>query len=488
MSGLLLGKWHSNSSHILAMAFDEGNYFREKARGLNGGLLLRLDEFVNEFPAGAPSELIEIIKLFVGAIDVELSRNSDASLLRQYCGLISHLASFLQYLDNAHTAQTPRGLVALLEQTANVLFSKSVLLVSPSSAYNYFIADIVPTIRQLAVRALSPDARKPLEARLPETFYIVQFPRVERDNILNHAIFGHEFGHPIGNKFLAEHEQEQIYKNRLTEAKEKIKVDAELAKHLATFPDALAQSQQLNKMVEAVTKIHRRGLEELISDAVGVYLFGPSALFAGFDILGQSALDEPPAPDSGYPPSRYRIRLMYDLLVKSKHIDVLADLPLEESQRDIAEAIRSILKFIKTISEGQADKANIKGRALVRIAYEWLEQTLPAVQDAIEKRIASAAYSTDSALAELPALLKRLSLQVPPNEIGVWPDMHPVDWRSAILAAWLISYSQLANVAMSADVRRQHLATTQKLAAKGVEYAILRRQHEEFLASGTGVK
>ena len=286
-------------------SYDEIRYLRVKAQSLCEGLKLRLSEFDDDFPAGSPGELIRITTAFLEKIRDEVEGTSDRNILMAFFRLIDTLSGTLDLLDNAHTAQTPRGLVQFLEQIATSLYPGSTLLVSPSSAYNYSIINIIPGFSQLANDALSASAAAALTATFPKELYVVRFPRTERDNVLNHTVFGHEFGHPIADAFIAAHEQEPAFASRLTTAKQKIQSEPTLQGLLNKTTDPVEKSQLLSQLVDTVVTLHKRGLEELIADAVGVQLFGISALLSGLDVFGQTSLDSAPKSPRYYPPPRY---------------------------------------------------------------------------------------------------------------------------------------------------------------------------------------
>src|SRR5690348_16107951 len=130
--------------------FDETAYFSEKARALSVGLSLRLNEFVNEFPAGSPNDLIRITKAFIVEINSALDSTTNTNILFGFFRTIEALSQALNWLDNAHTAQTPKALVQSLEKIAESLYSNVSLLVSPSSEYNFSIGDLVPYYKTLA--------------------------------------------------------------------------------------------------------------------------------------------------------------------------------------------------------------------------------------------------------------------------------------------------------------------------------------------------
>ena|SRR5258708_27216064 len=88
-------------------SFLEETYLREKIRALVFGLISRLDEFVEEFPSDQSSKLITTTKVFLHQIELQLPDTNSVELLRWSCKLIDELSEVLEWLDHAHTAQTP---------------------------------------------------------------------------------------------------------------------------------------------------------------------------------------------------------------------------------------------------------------------------------------------------------------------------------------------------------------------------------------------
>lgn len=460
--------------------FDEAFFFQEKALALSSGLSLRLSEFVNEFPAGSPHELIRITKGFLTHIDAALS-GPPSPVRFDYFGLIEVLSKALDWLDNAHTAQTPKALVESLEAIASELFSEAKLLVSPSSEYNYSIVDLIPHYTELANNCLPLSSARALIATFPKALYLVQFPRIERENGLNLAIFGHEFGHPIADEFISAHEQLPIYVSRLAAAKASIQSDSKLSAALASRTNPLEKAQLLSRFVDAVVVMHRRALQELVSDAVGVGLFGPSILFSSLAVFGQTSLDAVASSPSYYPPSRFRLRLMARLLTDAGYIKGLSELKLSPAFENIQLALKRALDHIERLVQADSDVTATTADPIARIAYEWLAQTLPDALSHASLRTKGGAFAADRISREVPGLVERLSKHVPPNEIGVWPKAGIVDWRSGLLAAWLMTLCQIEDSSMNAATRRKALQTTQKVSLKGIEYALLQRQYASFL-------
>lgn len=464
-------------------AYDEIRYLRSKAHSLCQGLKFRLSEFDEDFPAGSPGELIRITTAFLEKIRDEVEATSDRNILTAFFRLIDTLASTLDLLDNAHTAQTPRGLVQFLEEIAGSLYPGSCLLVSPSSIYNYSIINLIPAFSKLAEDSLSASAAASLTSIFPRELYVVRFPRTERDNVLNHTVFGHEFGHPIADDFIAAHEQQASFGSRLASATQKVQADPTLKGILDKAADAVERSQRLNQFVETVATIHRRGLQELVSDAVGVRLFGVSALLSGIDILGQTSLDSVPRRPLYYPPPRYRIRLMHRALESGRQLSNLAKLEFPAHLADVQESTRGMLTYIGQMVGEEPDKAEIGKHAIAKIAYEWLEETLPDAFQFATERLKEAQYTPNFSDGSFLALIERLALHVPPNEVGIWPNLQAGDWRAGLLASWLVAISKSVAIDGTSESRLKEIQTVHRLALKGVEYGVIQKQCAAHLAT-----
>jgi uncharacterized protein YbaR (Trm112 family) len=458
--------------------FKEESYLREKARSLQAGLLSRFEEYVEEFPRGQSSDLIETIRFFLAQVEADIAGCNDLKLLRWFCSLIDELSEVLEWLDHAHTAQTPRAYVDVLGEISRQLHDGAEILVTPTVESNYHIIDEIPRLCRLT-NALSDERQEAVIARLPEALYRVHFPRIERENILNHALFGHEFGHPVADEFLDDYESEIRYQEHLNEAQEEIEKDSEIVEELAGADETM-KTELLNHIQSKLSDIHKRALVELVSDAVAVHLFGPSAIFASMDLLIREALDEVPEHDEYYPPTRYRWRLTLDILQREGYIDALRSLQLTIEQQFIKDALDSTLDFLQHIVADTRDRDALASDIYTRAAYAWLERTMPNALEYAHARTRHAKYNPALITSEVPLLVERLQAGVPPSEVGTWPDVKPVDWRSTIVAGWVFALSQILNSNPEWTHMREALRTTNRLTVKGVEYIFLQRELREY--------
>lgn len=464
-------------------AFREAVYIRGRVRSLCTGLRERLKEYVFEFPDGSPLDLIRILELFLDEMEASLAATGDINELRFYIPVIQELAGVLTWLDNAHSAQTPRGLVQILDRTSQSLFQDVKLLVVPSSEYNYSIADLVPPLKKLAKGPLPRAAQERLEKALPKKFYLVQFPRIQREHILNHAIFGHEFGHPIADDFIEIHETQTAYQQRFQDAKRQVEADPAVVAHLNQIHDVVERGKELSDIADAISEIHRRAIQELVSDATSIQLFGPSAAFALLDLLLTDELDTLPSEPGFYPPSRFRLRLIESLLNSTGHDRALRTLALDSTVATIGDSTRIALDHLRGVIATTTDHNQINSDPIVKAAYEWLDKTLPEAIAYAERETAKSAYHSSLVESEVPELLKRLQLKVPPNETGLWPDVEVADWRSALTAGWLHALNHALSTAATDEAKDEGITSIQELTLKGVEYAILQAAYTAHRAS-----
>ena len=80
------------------------------------------------------------------------------------------------------------------------------------------------------------------------------------------------------------------------------------------------------------------------------------------------------------------------------------------------------------------------------------------------------------------ALVERLALHVPPNEVGKWPKLDIGDWRAGLLASWLVAIAKAVETGGTPGSRLKDLQTVHRLALKGVEYGVIQKQCNEYLA------
>lgn len=461
-------------------SFERRAYLRVRAHSLRAGLLSRLEEYALDFPGGAPRRAIELIKALLAAIGEEIDQTSDERAIGLICRVIRGMGTLLQHFDNAHTAQTPRGLPQMLGALMASLEPSATLVAWPQSSYNYTIRDLLAPLKEMTQTLLSKEAHQRVFGTVAGPLNFVSFPRIERDNVLLHAIFGHELGHPLATEFLESERTTPAYSAALRRV-----TDALMVRYkLSTAPRGAlggspAQTKAFVEGLRRVLVLRKRGLQELISDCVGALLFGPSALFASYDTLSIGELDEPPGTGT-YPPRRFRLRVVKNLLDSEGYTATLES-ALHTAEPSISAALARYLRHINELTAQQTDKSNLGVDPLIKLAYDWIEETLPGGIDFVRKELELVRYDQKRMSAEVPELIERLRIRVPPSEIGVPPRVQVIDWRSALVAGWACRLHMLEDAAAGTDKGIEQAETINRLVLRAVEFTILGGEYRKFL-------
>ena len=436
-----------------------------------------MEEYVEDFPTGVPQELVALFKDVARESDDIIEGTADTNELSLICRTLANVATYaMNLLDHANTAQTPRGLTRFLERIRDNLQKDSVLLVTPLAGYNYTIGDHFPTLDRLLRGRLVPDEKWDSRCtQYKKGLNVVRFPRIERDNVLLHAIFGHEFGHPIADTFLMKDQTSPEYHSEITALNSK--VNKEFESVLATESNSITRVKLHGEMCTYATEIRRRGLEELISDAVAAFLFGPSALFAAAELLVSDGLDQLPQPQEFYPSSRFRLRVMCKVLADTGHLDAIRKMPVDEDLGAHSIAVKEYLARLEAMANSSEDVAERDKDPLVRIAYEWVDKSLEIALESAAEAVSTIAYQAKTMTEETPEALRRLSLGLPPSEVGIFPEVKAIDWRTTILAGWIHKIYLLARLDLNWIDRRDQIRNTQSLALKGIEDSFLRSEY-----------
>lgn len=455
-------------------------HWRRRTRQYVAGLRQRIDELsVSDHPAQTPAEVISFLQDFLRVIDAEVDKGGSEDKLRILSQITQQLGTFVQWLDNAHTGQTPRGLVQLLKDMMDGLAPDSRVIASPGAEYNYSILDLGQLLKGLVQKFVPLSKQSGFDRHLSKPIKLILFPRIERDNVLTHAIFGHELGHPIATEFLSAEVSDPTYSTAQTAIQQQI--DA----YVAGMPDAasLTPAQTLDRvtlMFKGVLELRKRALEELISDAVGILLFGPSAFFAMFEVLWVGNWDSPPQHDGWYPPSRMRVRLALQLLDDLGWPQAIDQMQADPIAGAYAKAALAFLTEGRNLVAAATDEQAIAAEPVLKIAYDWMRGSLPAALIFSKERVDAVSYKA-ATIADLPGLLERLRIGVPPNELGNPLEPRSVDYRSALLAAWTFKLRGLSPSSTEPLSERETERLNQNT-LRAVEYIILQDDYRKATA------
>lgn len=464
--------------------FSSSIYLKRRAHCLCAGLIDRLREIeAFDFPSKAPKDFLQLMLRILSETDKVISQTDDVRSLNMLCESILFHASLLEFLDQANTSQTPRCLTNILEYFLHPLYPKARVLVYPQPVHNYSIFDALPLLQGMTENIFSPAVQKAVYTGYSELF-VVTFPRIERDNVLVHAAFGHEVGHPVASEFLLREETQPAYSQacqRYTGEIEKV-FKKEIEARGSDFEKLQFKASRFEELLE----IRKRGLQELMSDAVGVLLLGPSAIFATYDIMGSGSLNDVPTKESYYPPTRYRMRFQYSLLERFGYLSSF-NLCLEKADASIATNLRSWDKQIQESIADETDKQELDNIKLIRLSYQWLEETIEEALAFCREKIQLLLYQPSLIETEVPELMKRLKLGIPANEIGVYPNCSTPDWRSSVLASWITCIgSELVREGAPSKELTAEIRHLQILTLRSVEYVLLQVNYSNNVSSQNG--
>lgn len=254
----------------------DNRYLADAAFALIESIQDRLiDIRAGDYPTGTPLLLTGALEKLTASIKETLASPTDARTTQFCLVLLKRLGSHLRYLDAAGGEKVPWGLIRPIERLLTQIIPSSSTMVRARWSYNYSILELYDLYRN-ALKTLLPPS-KLQEALEPSThkFFVVSLPLIERNNILLHVVLGHEIGHRIAESYFDKEDKTAVVTSVTTKIGDGKWYEPDIE---AQGPLFALQTRQL--LTNQILKIRRRGLEEIISDVVGFYLFGPAFLFA----------------------------------------------------------------------------------------------------------------------------------------------------------------------------------------------------------------
>ncbi len=270
-------------------------------------------------------------------------------------------------------------------------------------------------------------------------------------NALLHANWGHELGHIIAARWVQDRfgvvwgtKEPQIRKTLQTAVESRCPPMPEQALFRHVIID-----QHVSDLANVAMKAARQGLIELICDAIGAHLFGPAAVAAGLEFSAGLSLDESPLDCSMYPPWRYRLRLMLDAC--DDDLRQLKERSGGEEGACSGGTFKAFCGWIEQAKEliGHAPPQNVLDYNIgVREAYALIREVWDEVRAEVVSMLPPGSrepYRLSARVTNIECLVQRLELDIPPNEVGVWPDTTTPSLEDIINAAWVFKTQKLAN-------------------------------------------
>jgi hypothetical protein len=375
---------------------------------------LRSLSFPSETPQLFASSVCDLCEGIKTKVIPWLRSDGDEDLLKWISlFLVDTIGPMLDFIDGATSENTPAKLVLPLEEVGESALPGSRFILARQWRYNYSVIElrqvIEPALRFLPGRATWQTILK----WLPGPLYAISFPSLERDNALLHVNFAHELGHPFAADFLQAENPATVLSELTREIKREI-----------SKPDVVEQALDIGKTTVLASRLREKAVEEVISDAVSAHVFGPSALFALEEVAGLSASMDDIAEDL-HPPWRYRLRHMLTALRELQFIGEGKDGSLEfkswpERVPPVIQGVKGKadkrLRDLQELVSQEEDWKRIRENVSAKCAYESIERILLCVRTFVAGRVAGR-YSETLFKEEVPDLLHRLYLHLPPNQI-----------------------------------------------------------------------
>lgn len=392
------------------------------------------------------------------------------------------LASHLRFIESATTEATPWSLIRPIEKFAEGVLPNNIFIFRPQWRYNYgILSGLIGFYRRSLEKEIEKNKVEHIFKGVEDNFYIISFPGFEKNNVLLHANFGHEIGHPIA----------KIYQNKEGESRSHIleifrKVN-DIVKENLVLPERL---REVSRLTDAVLEIRQKGLEELICDLVGVRLLGPASLFAAEEVAHISyTFDTVGKETNYYPPWRYRIREMLTDLREQGMNEILSNIPpvLPPDEKILA-AIKRKINALEEIVLQEKDLDEINKTPLTAIAYDSITETLPNVKRFLDQTLSGHVYNIKMRFSKsiLPLCI-RLREKIPPNAIEEKSPLspEPIDFRDIINAGWFYKLAELSSMFEYDESKFYHeeYDMINRLTLKGIELSEVSSEYSNWKKS-----
>lgn len=415
----------------------------------------------------------------------------DLRILRNTDRIVKIVAQELRYVEGARTERLPWSIVASFEKLVAAFLPDIQIMLRAMWQYNYAFH----MLNQGAVyrRYLAPyadyvpdvDIEKAVFGEMQRPFHIISFPSLEQKHILLHCLLGHEIGHLLVGRFITK-DREAAFVAAIQADVAKL-ADEELKTFPATTEDlrkALREQLVLRSLQEALY-YWRRALEELLSDATGIILFGPAALFSTLDLAIQTSLDVAPSADTDYyPPWRMRLRESLRLLDQEGGWFPVSD-GLFRGDTERARRVNDRVRLVRSMVEADSDKLEINKSRLAVRAYAEVDKTVAAGHAFLldDCGLKSHRSTAQTLYDRLPVLVERLDHRIPPNAFELTVnDTRVASFAEILNAAWFHKVSMSPFDATGQldpnGVEARNLMNN--LTLKAIEYAHLATEYAEW--------
>ena len=373
-----------------------------------------------------------------------------ARLVSEFRKMVSR-RRYLEVLEKARSDEVPWSLVPSIESLASQLLPAYDVLITTTPDMNYMVG----------------------WGSKSATIYL---PRLHRANGFLHVLVGHELFHPIVTEFFVTEKPKYI-----------IQLRDLCQKHLAKLgvPADLFFQQRLDALLDHATQQWEKALTELMCDMGATALFGPAALWTLSGFAATQDMNSPPAQNfQYYPPWRMRIRVVLDFLKDYLDAENLLDaLAVELRAAELPKHADTLATCLsgEQIDFKSSDLSPEPMRELSVQVYDLVEACIPAASSFVLEKAKSFPKRWTETISEVPLLLTRLLMHVPPSELieGKKQESDAASLTGIVMTCWLERLKLESEDRLDLSSFRRLC----RLMLKAIEDAELKRNFSDWAAS-----
>lgn len=452
--------------HLRSSAFLKAEQIYEHAARL------KILPFPSRNPAVFASFICAVCEKLKSRISSSETGEKVTSLIPVF--LVDQIAPALELVEGASSENTPTSLVVPVEKIGEEVLLGSGLMVRRQWGYNYSVRELRRGLEEDLTGLLPEAERNALFKDLPPRLFVISFPSSERDNALLHVNFAHEIAHPLEQQYL-EGEKENTILRELRE---------ELLKNI-TEKDPVQKAKRIGTAVGDAARKRQSALMEILSDTICASVFGPSALFALYEVATLSTSMDKISADL-HPPWRYRLREIFKTLVELGFVDP-GTFQLQGWPKVIPDSISVVRKNVNDwmlklhrVVEQDSDIQEIEKSYSDKQAYDSAQRVLPAVRKFAANSVREP-YTPTVFSDQVPGLLERLHANLPPNRIEYsLENVREVRLASILASGWLFKLGELAPLFINDQgVYLQRVKTLNRLVLKAIQLSQIQAEYDK---------
>jgi hypothetical protein len=384
----------------------------------------RLEELKSEeYYSEEPKELISLFERVIKQTIESLGKidEDDQIAIKRVNTLLTFYHYCLDEIEHVGENNVPVEILPLIERILNKLNIKTTFVFRPSPLYNYSYYPISKIIGEIMIS----QKYQPVEGK---EIVVVSFPSCERNSALLSCNLAHEIGHHLNESFSIAREIEP----KILEILDK----DYLNKYVTKFIESLSPRVTLDKFyprdqlipmfTEEFAGILRKWLDEIVSDIIALYLFGPSFVFALSEFsLSSQDVDKY---SETHPPLFIRLKNLMELFGELKLLDNLKQHAIVKKKIEHYTEISQ--KSFETTTENKVTITNIiLERGIVKL-FE------------LARGLVKAKINPKREIYDVEDCEKAISLfrnLIPANEVLLNRETsRPIDPISILNAAWIV--------------------------------------------------